>query len=175
MSSRSSPRKRASPSSLAGLASGKAKKIARADGSPGTLGALFRKTKAEQQSTVGPETSGEAALFDSPVSAAAAAASSEDAPDSSPVSATDAPAKTDVGAASAAVPSRPVLTDAEESELKAFDLTMKYGPCAGLSRIARWNRAHKFGLEPPARIMEILEGRENEPTSNQSLFTKLQV
>eukprot|EP01053_Blabericola_migrator_P005573 Blabericola_migrator_1__5572@NODE_2837_length_2297_cov_172_148879_g685_i2_p2_GENE_NODE_2837_length_2297_cov_172_148879_g685_i2NODE_2837_length_2297_cov_172_148879_g685_i2_p2_ORF_typecomplete_len167_score27_04DNA_pol_delta_4/PF04081_13/4_3e16_NODE_2837_length_2297_cov_172_148879_g685_i215682068 len=40
--------------------------------------------------------------------------------------------------------------------LKRFDLDPRYGPCRGLSRKARYDRAVKLGLDPPSIIIEIL-------------------
>ena len=40
--------------------------------------------------------------------------------------------------------------------LRIFDLTSKYGPCVGITRLQRWERAKKWGLEPPDEIREIL-------------------
>lgn len=36
--------------------------------------------------------------------------------------------------------------------LRVFDLTAKYGPCAGISRLERWERANKWGLSPPEEV-----------------------
>ncbi|KAI8338698.1 DNA polymerase delta, subunit 4-domain-containing protein [Chlamydoabsidia padenii] len=40
--------------------------------------------------------------------------------------------------------------------LRAFDLDYKYGPCVGLSRLQRWERANALGLEPPFEIKSFL-------------------
>ncbi|KAJ9097503.1 hypothetical protein QFC20_006160 [Naganishia adeliensis] len=50
--------------------------------------------------------------------------------------------------------------------LRAFDLSPQYGPCVGISRLARWERAKAWGLAPPEEIREILETPEGaEDTS----------
>lgn len=36
-----------------------------------------------------------------------------------------------------------------EEEAAIFDWNMKFGPCIGLTRSERWNRAKKLGLNPP--------------------------
>lgn len=36
--------------------------------------------------------------------------------------------------------------------LRVFDLTAKYGPCAGMTRLERWNRAKRWGLDPPEDV-----------------------
>lgn len=59
------------------------------------------------------------------------------------------------------------------NELKQFDLNTKYGPCAGISRRERWERANKLGLAPPIRIIEILETkscRDAIPDIDESLW-----
>ncbi|KAK9144100.1 hypothetical protein Sjap_004003 [Stephania japonica] len=44
--------------------------------------------------------------------------------------------------------------DYGESEqlLREFDMNMAYGPCIGMSRLNRWERAHKLGLNPPEEV-----------------------
>lgn len=53
------------------------------------------------------------------------------------------------------------LTSEEDKKkldkLKAFDLTLKFGPCVGLSRMIRWNRANELGLDPPQEIKLLIE------------------
>nr|CAG8440303.1 9757_t:CDS:2 [Entrophospora candida] len=46
----------------------------------------------------------------------------------------------------------------EERILIAFDMDYTYGPCVGLTRLQRWNRASKLGLQPPAQVKELLSG-----------------
>jgi hypothetical protein len=36
--------------------------------------------------------------------------------------------------------------------LRVFDLSPQYGPCVGISRLARWERAKAWGLEPPEEV-----------------------
>lgn len=40
--------------------------------------------------------------------------------------------------------------------LRQFDLNTSYGPCAGVSRLDRWNRAKRLGQEPPEEVRDIL-------------------
>eukprot|EP00252_Welwitschia_mirabilis_P005454 TRINITY_DN15941_c0_g1_i2.p1 TRINITY_DN15941_c0_g1~~TRINITY_DN15941_c0_g1_i2.p1 ORF type:complete len:124 (+),score=28.39 TRINITY_DN15941_c0_g1_i2:105-476(+) len=51
--------------------------------------------------------------------------------------------------------------DAIENILKQFDMDMKYGPCIGVSRRDRWERAFKFGLNPPENVKLILESADS--------------
>lgn len=36
--------------------------------------------------------------------------------------------------------------------LRVFDLTEDYGPCVGMNRLERWERADALGLDPPAAV-----------------------
>ncbi|KZT52378.1 hypothetical protein CALCODRAFT_502383 [Calocera cornea HHB12733] len=44
--------------------------------------------------------------------------------------------------------------------LRVFDLSYEYGPCIGMSRLERWERAEAMGLEPPPEVREILMTEE---------------
>jgi hypothetical protein len=46
------------------------------------------------------------------------------------------------------------------NELFQFDLLSKYGPCIGLTRLERFNRAKKLGLEPPEWMLEYITQEE---------------
>jgi DNA polymerase delta subunit 4 len=47
--------------------------------------------------------------------------------------------------------------DEVEEILKEFDMNTSYGPCLGLSRMERWQRAAGLGLNPSHQIKDILE------------------
>ena len=47
----------------------------------------------------------------------------------------------------------------DEATLRGFDLTSAYGPCLGLTRLERWDRAEKYGLDPPKAVLEALQRR----------------
>lgn len=53
-------------------------------------------------------------------------------------------------------------TSTIETILRDFDLTGKYGPCVGITRLERFHRAQKWGLNPPKEIGMILETQEAE-------------
>lgn len=38
-------------------------------------------------------------------------------------------------------------------------MTAKYGPCVGISRLDRWKRAQKLGLEPPEEVIFLTDCR----------------
>jgi len=41
--------------------------------------------------------------------------------------------------------------------LRTFDMTVDFGPYVGITRLNRWNRAQKLGLNPPPEVKQILE------------------
>lgn len=41
-------------------------------------------------------------------------------------------------------------------------MTSKYGPSVGISRLQRWERAKKWGLNPPEQIRDILTTQQGE-------------
>ncbi|PWZ15119.1 DNA polymerase delta subunit 4 [Zea mays] len=44
----------------------------------------------------------------------------------------------------------------EEEQLRQFDVDMKFGPCIGVTRLQRWERASAMGLQPPAHLRDLL-------------------
>lgn len=64
------------------------------------------------------------------------------------------------------------LSEEEDGELRSFDLCQKYGPCVGLSRLERWERAEKLGLNPPLLVREILMARSTDSDANCSMLSK---
>ena len=38
--------------------------------------------------------------------------------------------------------------------LRVFDLSASYGPCVGVTRLQRWERAKKWGLNPPEEVSD---------------------
>ncbi|XP_038875328.1 DNA polymerase delta subunit 4 [Benincasa hispida] len=47
-----------------------------------------------------------------------------------------------------------------ENMLRQFDMNMAYGPCLGMTRMARWERACNLGLNPPKDIETLLKARK---------------
>jgi hypothetical protein len=66
----------------------------------------------------------------------------------------------------------PPLTPAEERELRAFDMEMKYGPQVGPTRLQRWERAERLGLAPSRRVHEILKRRAEDDPANASTLSR---
>ncbi|KAI9271058.1 DNA polymerase delta, subunit 4-domain-containing protein [Helicostylum pulchrum] len=56
--------------------------------------------------------------------------------------------------------------------LRAFDLNYKYGPCVGMKRIDRWERAKNLGLNPPESVKDSLVGYKAS-MYQESLFSQI--
>ncbi|MCJ1474712.1 hypothetical protein MMC13_003372 [Lambiella insularis] len=44
----------------------------------------------------------------------------------------------------------------EQKILREFDLSSQFGPCVGIARTKRWNRARSLGLQPPIEVLAVL-------------------
>ncbi|KLO07417.1 hypothetical protein SCHPADRAFT_1001681 [Schizopora paradoxa] len=44
--------------------------------------------------------------------------------------------------------------------LRVFDTSYEYGPCVGVTRLERWERAQMLGLNPPVEVREILTTKQ---------------
>ncbi|KAH7919887.1 hypothetical protein BV22DRAFT_1040503 [Leucogyrophana mollusca] len=44
--------------------------------------------------------------------------------------------------------------------LRVFDMSYEYGPCVGMTRLERWERAESYGLNPPPEVRDILLTKE---------------
>ncbi|KAM3507593.1 hypothetical protein MY10362_001667 [Beauveria mimosiformis] len=53
-----------------------------------------------------------------------------------------------------------------EKVLRYFDVSSHYGPCIGIPRIKRWQRAERLGLSPPIEVLAILLKEENKGNSD---------
>ncbi|XP_060628202.1 DNA polymerase delta subunit 4 [Anolis sagrei] len=54
--------------------------------------------------------------------------------------------------------------------LKHFDLSWEYGPCTGITRWQRWERAELLGLHPPATVKELLLKYSKDPLVIHSVW-----
>ncbi|KAJ1537239.1 DNA polymerase delta subunit 4 [Nowakowskiella sp. JEL0078] len=54
--------------------------------------------------------------------------------------------------------------------LKSFDLDVKYGPCIGITRRERWNRAQQLNLDPPVLVDQLLLKYKNDAEMSQSCW-----
>ncbi|KAH0583035.1 DNA polymerase delta subunit 4 [Termitomyces sp. J132] len=60
--------------------------------------------------------------------------------------------------------------------LRCFDMSYEFGPCVGISRLERWERAHLLGLNPPREVKDILttkQGLEQKEFSQSVLFNEV--
>lgn len=53
--------------------------------------------------------------------------------------------------------------------LRSFDLNYKYGPCVGVKRLDRWERAHRLGMNPPIDV-KVAITESDDPLINESIF-----
>lgn len=58
----------------------------------------------------------------------------------------------------------------EEKILRLFDMSSKYGPCIGVTRLARWHRANRIGLKPPIEVLAVL--LKEQKKGNKDISTK---
>ncbi|XP_006113806.1 DNA polymerase delta subunit 4 [Pelodiscus sinensis] len=54
--------------------------------------------------------------------------------------------------------------------LRQFDLSWEYGPCTGITRLQRWERAKSLGLSPPVVVLETLLEHEGDPSFTHCLW-----
>ncbi|PFH56652.1 hypothetical protein XA68_16191 [Ophiocordyceps unilateralis] len=59
--------------------------------------------------------------------------------------------------------------DVCEKVLRYFDVSSQYGPCIGISRMKRWLRAHRLGLNPPIEVLAVLV--KGEAKGNKDMDT----
>jgi DNA polymerase delta, subunit 4 len=54
--------------------------------------------------------------------------------------------------------------------LAQFDGEREFGPCLGITRLQRWDRAEKYGCNPPLRVRDILldDLETNKPPRHQT-------
>uniref|UniRef100_A0A3P9LI38 Si:dkey-28b4.7 n=1 Tax=Oryzias latipes TaxID=8090 RepID=A0A3P9LI38_ORYLA len=57
-------------------------------------------------------------------------------------------------------------------KLRDFDLELRFGPCTGISRLQRWERAELHGLGPPEEIRELLLKAPADPEYSLSLWSE---
>ncbi|XP_068004256.1 DNA polymerase delta subunit 4 [Melanerpes formicivorus] len=54
--------------------------------------------------------------------------------------------------------------------LRHFDLSWEYGPCTGITRLQRWERAQALGLNPPGPVRDALLEHPDDPAVTYSLW-----
>ena len=81
------------------------------------------------------------------------------------------PSHTDRGLVPGSVKELEVLEQLEQRLRSEFDLETKYGPVVGLSRLGRWERAVRLGLEPPRWVRDTIVQHGTESDLNAHIFT----
>ncbi|PVG00756.1 hypothetical protein CPB86DRAFT_824121 [Serendipita vermifera] len=56
--------------------------------------------------------------------------------------------------------------------LRVFDLSYEYGPCVGVTRLERWERAQAMGLNPPKEVHDILLTQEGQNELANNVFDR---
>lgn len=54
--------------------------------------------------------------------------------------------------------------------LRDFDLNWVYGPCIGITRLERWNRAFRHGLNPSDGVKDILLANSKDDKYTQCIW-----
>ncbi|UNI19918.1 hypothetical protein JDV02_006061 [Purpureocillium takamizusanense] len=54
--------------------------------------------------------------------------------------------------------------DTSEKVLRYFDVSSQYGPCVGIGRMKRWQRAERLGLNPPIEVLAVLMKEDRKGT-----------
>ncbi|XP_033918161.1 DNA polymerase delta subunit 4 [Melopsittacus undulatus] len=54
--------------------------------------------------------------------------------------------------------------------LRSFDLAWEYGPCTGITRLQRWERAQALGLSPPDKVRDALLEHKDDPSVIYNLW-----
>ncbi|XP_029291537.1 DNA polymerase delta subunit 4 [Cottoperca gobio] len=62
------------------------------------------------------------------------------------------------------------VREEELHKLRQFDLDWTFGPCTGISRLQRWERAKLHGLSPLEEIRDLLLQTHTDPEYNLSLW-----
>ena len=81
------------------------------------------------------------------------------------------PSHTDRGLVPGSVKELEELEQLEQRLRSKFDLETKYGPVVGLSRLGRWERAVRLGLEPPRWVRDTIVQHGTESDLNAHIFT----
>ncbi|XP_055328625.1 uncharacterized protein LOC129581523 [Paramacrobiotus metropolitanus] len=54
--------------------------------------------------------------------------------------------------------------------LRQFDLDYNFGPCAGISRMQRWNRAQRHEKNPPTTVKRLVETHLDDPDYTEGIW-----
>ncbi|XP_074642314.1 DNA polymerase delta subunit 4-like isoform X2 [Tubulanus polymorphus] len=76
----------------------------------------------------------------------------------------------DVVASTSTATSTTLISEKDLSILRDFDLDWQFGPCLGITRIERWERARKNGLNPPEHVIELIENNSTNDSYTQCIW-----
>ncbi|CAO2200486.1 unnamed protein product [Urochloa humidicola] len=62
---------------------------------------------------------------------------------------------------------------AEEEALRQFDMDTSYGPCIGVTRLRRWDRAVAMGLRPPPHVRDLILRHHHQGGDGGGCFSLL--
>ncbi|PAA94290.1 hypothetical protein BOX15_Mlig032536g1 [Macrostomum lignano] len=62
------------------------------------------------------------------------------------------------------------LTQHDLTVLRDFDLNWEFGPCIGISRLQRWERAVKRGLTPPQFVRNLVLAHAGNPLYTECIW-----
>jgi hypothetical protein len=58
----------------------------------------------------------------------------------------------------------------DQKALREFDLNARFGPCVGVTRLQRWERAQAFDLDPPAHVQALILAHPGDTAYEQCLW-----
>ncbi|XP_071485461.1 DNA polymerase delta subunit 4-like [Diadema antillarum] len=57
------------------------------------------------------------------------------------------------------------------NKLREFDLDWRFGPCTGITRLERWERAERHGYNPPKNIKDLVLEHKDDEEYVQNIWT----
>lgn len=59
--------------------------------------------------------------------------------------------------------------------LRQFDLDSRFGPSTGISRLERWERAAKFGFDPPKEVRDVILQHKDDTKYTESVWFGMKI
>jgi len=63
-----------------------------------------------------------------------------------------------------------LVTEQEMKQLCAFDQNEVFGPCLGITRLERWERAQRLYLDPPLCVFDTLDSLDEDDPAHHCLY-----
>lgn len=67
------------------------------------------------------------------------------------------------------------LRKEELNRLRQFDMAWEFGPCIGITRLERWERAEKLGLQPPIDVKNVILNHSEDESYSQCVWSYYKV